>query len=73
MERLYMKEECFITTDKDRAYIDEVGKDYIIIKDIFTHEPIKIEVGEPMAKFWKNECLDDTVYVLYDKEKKILL
>lgn len=67
------KEECFITTDKDRAYIDEVGTDYIIIKDIFTHEPIKIEVGEPMAKFWKRECSGDTIYVLYDKEKKILL
>lgn len=67
-------EECFITTDKDRAYVDEVGIDYIIIKDIFTHDPLKIEVGKPMADFWRNECSDgETIYVLYDKEKKILL
>ena len=66
--------ECFITSDKDKAYIDYVGHNYIVIKDIFTYKPIKINVSEQEAEFWKNECSDgDTIYVFYDKEKKILL
>ncbi len=48
--------ECFITSDKDKAYVDYVEHNYIVIKDIFTHEPIEIYVGEQGAKFWNKEC-----------------
>ena len=66
--------ECFITSDKDKAYIDYVGHNYIIIKDIFTYEPIKINVSDQESRFWKENLSDgETVYVFYDKEKKILL
>ena len=66
--------ECFITSDKDKAYIDYVGHDYLIIKDIFSHEPIQIDVSEQEAKYWKEDLSDgETIYVFYDKEKKILL
>lgn len=66
--------ECFITSDKDKAYIDYVGHNYLIIKDIFSHEPIQINVSEQEAKYWKEDLSDgETVYVFYDKEKKILL
>ena len=66
--------ECFITSDKDKAYIDYVGHNYLIIKDIFSHEPIQINVSEQEAKYWKEDLSDgETIYVFYDKEKKILL
>lgn len=66
--------ECFITSDKDKAYIDYVGHNYIIIKDIFTHEPIEIYVGEQGAKVWKKEYSEgESIDVFYDKENKILL
>ncbi|MCR1823806.1 hypothetical protein [Terrisporobacter muris] len=66
--------ECFITSDKDKAYIDYVGYNYLIIKDIFTDDPVKISISEQEANFWKEELSDqETSYVFYDKEKKILL
>lgn len=30
--------EDFITSDADKAFIDSVGKDYVIIKDLETEE-----------------------------------
>ena len=65
--------ECFITSDADRAYIDKVGNDYIIIKDIFTKEEFKINVDKGLATHFKNECANgEVLYVFYDKEKKEL-
>lgn len=68
-----MSEECFITSDDPKGFIEKVGKDYIIVEDIHTKEQIEIKVEEDMANYFKNECSDGEVfYVLYDKEKKEL-
>lgn len=66
--------EDFITTDKDRGYIDKVGHDYIIVKDIFSGENITLNVDLNIAEHFKKECsYGDVIYVCYDKEKKELL
>lgn len=65
--------EDFITSDADKAFIDSVGKDYVIIKDLETEEEFKINVEEDLATYFKSECSDgEVIYVLYDKEKKEL-
>lgn len=68
-----MSEECFITSDDPKGFIDKIGKNYLIIKDIETEEETKINVEEELATYFKNECSDgEVIYVLYDKENKKL-
>lgn len=65
--------EDFITSDTNKAFIDKIGKDYVIIKDLETKEKFKINIEEDLATYFKNEYSDsDIIYVLYDKEKKDL-
>lgn len=65
--------EDFITSDDPKGYVERVGKDYIIIKDIETDEQIKIEVGDT-AEYFDNEYSGgETIFVLYDKESKKLV
>ena len=69
-----MSEECFITSEKSKAYIYDFGEECIIIKDIFTHESIVIDANEEMIELYKNLCEDgETLYVFYDKEKKTII
>ena len=64
-----MSEECFITSEKSKAYIYDFGEECIIIKDIFTHD-----ANEEMIELYKNLCEDgETLYVFYDKEKKTII
>ncbi|WP_343349168.1 hypothetical protein [Terrisporobacter petrolearius] len=64
----------FITSDDPKGYIERVGKDYIIIKDIETDEQIKIEVSEDTAEYFDNECsYSEPIFVLYDKKSKKLI
>lgn len=66
--------EDFITTDKDRAYVDRVGDGYLSVVDIFTDEKIKISIDKSVEDFFRKEMsLGDTVFVVYDKEKKVLI
>lgn len=69
-----MSEECFITSDHDKGSIERVGKNYLIIKDIYTDEEFKFDVDESIAEHFKNECSDgEVVYVLYDKLNQKLI
>lgn len=64
----------FITSDDPKGYVERVGKDYIIIKDIETDEQIKIEVDENTAEHFDNEYSNgETIFVLYNKELKKLI
>lgn len=45
-----MGSECFITSEKDKAYIYDFGEECIIIKDIFTHESIIVDANDEMIK-----------------------
>ena len=65
--------EDFITSENSKGFIDKIGKDYLIIKDIQTEEEVKIQVEESMATYFKNECSDnEVIYVFYDKYSKEL-
>lgn len=65
--------EDFITSENSKGFIDKIGKDYLIIKDIQTNEEIKIQVEEAMATYFKHECSDnEVIYVFYDKDSKEL-
>ncbi len=69
-----MSEECFITSEKSKAYIYSFGEGCIIIKDIFTHESVVIDANKEMIEVYKNLCEDgETLYVFYDKEKKTII
>lgn len=69
-----MSEECFITSNANKAFIDKVGKDYVIIKDLETEEKFTINVEEDLATYFKNEFPNgEVIYVLYDKENKKLI
>ncbi|MDB8803179.1 hypothetical protein PN294_13400 [Romboutsia sp. 1001216sp1] len=66
--------EDFITSDIPKAFIDKIGKDYVIIKDIDSKEEMEIEVEEGLAEYFKNEFPNgEVIYVLYDKENKKLI
>ena len=54
-----MSEECFITSEKSKAYIYDFGEECIIIKDIFTHESIVIDANE--EKYRKEALLERIV------------
>ena len=49
-----MGSECFITSEKDKAYIYSFGEGCIIIKDIFTHESVVIDANKEMIEVYKN-------------------
>lgn len=49
-----MSEECFITSEKSKAYIYSFGEGCIIIKDIFTHESVVIDANKEMIEVYKN-------------------
>lgn len=69
-----MSEECFVTSEHDKAYIERVGENYLILKDVYTDEQIKIEVEKSTSDFFMNECSDgEVVYVFYDKKHKKLI
>lgn len=69
-----MSEECFITSDKDKAYIENVGKDFLLVRDIETDEQVKLEIEESFAEGFREEFnTGETIYILYDKETKTLI
>ncbi|XTR39263.1 hypothetical protein ACQQ2T_15410 (plasmid) [Paraclostridium tenue] len=64
----------FITSDAPKAFIDKIGRDYLIIKDIETKEEMKIEVEEGLSEYFKDEFTNgEVIYVLYDKDNKKLI
>lgn len=66
--------EDFITTDKERGYIERVGKDYIRIKDIETGKSININADSVLIEAYRDEFNSgETIYVCYDSVKKIIL
>lgn len=65
--------EDFITSDYPKGFIDKIGKDYVIVKDIETKEEIEIKVEEGLCKYFKNEFPNgEVIYVIYDKDNKEL-
>lgn len=69
-----MSEECFLTSDHDKAFIDKIGENYLIIKDIYTNEELKIKVDESICDYFKNECSDgEVVYINYNKQTEKLI
>lgn len=68
-----MSEECFITSEKSKAYIYDFGEECIIIKDIL-HMKYRNWCKWRMIELYKNLCEDgETLYVFYDKEKKTII
>lgn len=69
-----MSENCFLTSEKDKGFIERVGEDYLLIKDIYTDEQARIEVDKEVAKHFENECSDgEVVYLCYNKATKELV
>ncbi|MGL5714277.1 MAG: hypothetical protein ACRCXT_07295 [Paraclostridium sp.] len=69
-----MNENCFITSDCDKAYIEKVEDTYLLIRDIYTDESFEIEVDEHTVEHFRNECSDgEVVYIGYDKKTKRLI
>ena len=69
-----MREEDFITSDKDKAYIENVGLDFLDIVDIETEEKFRIPIEKAFAEGFKEEMkVGDTIFVLYDKETNTLV
>lgn len=65
--------EDFITSNYPKGFIDKIGKDYVIVKDIKTEEEIEIKVEEGISEYFKNEFPNgEVIYVIYDKDNKKL-
>lgn len=65
--------EDFITSNYPKGFIDKIGKDYVIVKDIKTEEEIEIKVEEDISEYFKNEFPNgEVIYVIYDKDNKKL-
>lgn len=66
--------EDFITSNYPKGFIDKIGKDYVIVKDIGSKEEIEIKVEEGISEYFKNEFANgEVIYVIYDKDKKELI
>lgn len=66
--------EDFITSNYPKGFIDKIGKDYVIVKDIGSKEEIEIKVEEGISEYFKNEFANgEVIYVIYDKYKKELI
>lgn len=68
-----MERKCFLETENDRGYIEFIGSDFLIIKDIDTKEEVNIQVDKDTANHYKQLSGGDVLFVEYDKEKCILL